>query len=105
MESLDATLGRAPDGSNGSELQSAAGVALKPKGKARDTQIFQAMATLRTGLDRLISPTEQSCGDVTALQASAATLGAWMLDDDASSGKPRATAAKGLLDDTGTGVY
>ena len=99
MESLDATLGRAPDGANGSELQSSAGVALQPKGEARDTQIFQAMATLRTGLDHLISPTEQSCGDVTALQASAATLGAWMLDDDASSGKPRATAAKGLLDE------
>ena len=99
MESLDATLGRATDGSNGSELQSSAGVALQPKGEARDTQIFQAMATLRTGLDRLISPTEQSCGDVTALQASAATLGAWLLDDDASSGKPRATAAKGLLDE------
>jgi len=99
MESLDATLGRAPDGANGSELQSSPGVALQPKGEARDTQIFQAMATLRTGLDRLISPTEQSCGDVTALQASAATLGAWMLDDDASSGKSRATAAKGLLDE------
>ena len=99
MESLDATLGRAPEGANGSELQSSAGVALQPKGEARDTQIVQAMATLRTGLDRLISPTERSCGDLTALQASAATLGAWLLDDDASSGKPRATAAKGLLDE------
>ena len=35
MESLDATLGRAPEGANGSELQSSAGVALQPKGEAR----------------------------------------------------------------------
>src|SRR5436190_21417328 len=43
MESLDATLGRATDRSNGSRLPSPAGVALQPQGEARDTQVFQAV--------------------------------------------------------------
>ena len=79
MQSLDDTLGRAADGANGAERSLVARRA-QPKGHARDTQIVQAMATFRTGLDRLINPTDPRCGEVTALQATAATLGAWMLD-------------------------
>lgn len=93
MESLDDTLG-----ANEPQRQSSSDVALQPTGEARDAQILTAMATLRAGLDRLINPAQPASCDVTGLQASAATLAAWLLDDT-SNGKPRATAARALLDE------
>src|SRR5262245_23278118 len=81
MESLDATLGGAAS-TSASSLDGAPAVVLKDKGPARDAQVLDAMATMRSGFDRLASPLEPAiCGDPSALRDDARVLGGWLLPE------------------------
>jgi hypothetical protein len=99
LESLDGALG-ARAGSEGTPLTAGAtAVTLEPKGDKRDRQIFDAMAGLRTGLDRLTGQTGSFGGDASPLQEHANVLAASMLADDGGEGKTRAAEARALLDE------
>jgi hypothetical protein len=107
MDTLEATLSGGSVLPSDPEVQFPEPPQLLPKGQARDAQISEVMATLRTGLDRLASPSEQTCGDVATLQplpnglslhAAAAVLGTWLLTDEAAA-KEGAAAAKMLRDE------
>src|SRR5262249_41960139 len=99
MESLDATLGGAAS-TSASSLDGAPAVVLKDKGPARDAQVLDAMATMRSGFDRLASPLEPAiCGAPSALRDDARVLGAWLLSDGGDDTKTLAITAKGLLEE------
>jgi hypothetical protein len=100
LESLDGALGAHVGNAGVSPLNGLTAVMLAAKGAARDEQVLKAMVGLRTGLDRLSSPTEPAtCSDGAALQADANVLGAWMLADDGGDGKTRAAEARALLEE------
>ena len=63
LESLDDALGGQADSAGASPLVESATVALADKGAARDQEVLQAMAGLRTGLDGLSTGADATtCG-------------------------------------------
>jgi hypothetical protein len=63
LESLDDALGGQADSAGASPLVESATVALADKGAARDQEVLQAMAGLRTGLDGLSTSADATtCG-------------------------------------------
>jgi hypothetical protein len=100
LESLDAALGAHADSAGPRPVIQTAGIALAPKGDARDQQILDAMAGLRSGLDRLSSrDAVPPCGNAGALEEPARVLAAWLLADGGDGAKARVTEARALLDE------
>jgi hypothetical protein len=100
LESLDAALGAHADSAGPQPVTQTTGIALAPKGDARDQQIFDAMAGLRSGLDRLSSRVAvPPCGNAGALEEPARVLGAWLLADGGDGATARVTEARALLDE------
>ncbi len=76
-------------------------VRLEKAGEPREAQVFAAMASLRTGLDTLMSPKAGGCAIGSDIDAAAHVLAAWRLTDEGGDSKALGTAAKTLLEELG----